>query len=50
MNCAGDMGVHQYLGGVLWRLSTVMHSVKRKRSPEQFILAGFPIPDTYPGD
>ncbi len=29
----GNLGVHQYLGGVFWRLSTVMYSKERKRFP-----------------
>lgn len=49
MDSGGDIGVHQYLGGVFWRLSTVMHSTERERSPQEFILTGFPDCDTLAG-
>ena len=42
---AGNLEVHQYLGGVFWHLSTVMHSKERKRFPEELFLPGFPTRD-----
>ena len=41
----GNLGVHQHLGGVFWRLSTVMYSKERKRFPQELFLPGFPTRD-----
>ena len=41
----GNLEVHQYLGGVFWHLSTVMHFEERKRFPEELFLPGFPTRD-----
>ena len=42
---AGNLGVHQYLGGVFWRLSTAMYSKERERFPKELFLPGFPTRD-----
>ena len=41
----GNLGVHQYLGGVFGRLSTAMYSKERKRFPKELFLPGFPTRD-----
>ncbi len=41
----GNLGVHQYLGDVLWHLSTAMHSDERERFPQELFLPGFPTRD-----
>ena len=45
---AGNLEVHQYLGGVFGRLSTAMHFKERKRFPQELFLPGFPTRDNLP--
>ncbi len=51
INCGGDMGVPPVLSEVPHELSTASHSKECKRSPQQFVPAGFPLSTTnFPRD
>ena len=47
INCGGGHGSPPVLSEVPHELSTAAHSKECKRSPQQFIPAGFPLTTTY---